>query len=210
MQRLTQEPRPSAQPKDSPGQGPRPVSNVKGDLFAKVTTRSRAAARSLDADARRDCVIPKWMSLALLLLLASAGCAGLQKSIARPTAHVDTVSLKEVDLQAATVEFGVSVGNPYSVSLPVSGLDFALSSEGERFLEGQAAIDQVIPANGTGLVKVPVRVPFAEMYAAISGLQLGTSVPYVADLGLNVQTPILGIVRLPLRAEGEIRLPGIR
>lgn len=151
-----------------------------------------------------------WAVSLLLFLVAGTGCASLQKSIARPTAHVDSVSLKQVDLQAATIEFAVSVGNPYSVSLPVSGLDFALSTEGTRFLEGQAAIDQVIPANGNGVVKVPVRVPYVEMYSAVSGLQLGTSVPYVADLGLNVQTPILGVVRLPLRAEGEIKLPGIR
>lgn len=159
------------------------------------------------ASGRRRVIFGAWV---LVLLILVPGCAALQRSIARPTAHVDSVRLQTVDLQAATIEFGVSVGNPYSVGLPVSGLDFALASKGTRFLEGQAKLDKVIPANGEGLVKVPVRVPFAEMYAAISGLQLGATVPYQADLGLSVETPVLGVIRLPMTAEGEIKLPGLR
>ncbi len=99
--------------------------------------------------------------------------------------------------------------NPYSVGLPVAGLDFALSTQGRRFLEGRADIEQTIAANGMGTVEVPVRVPFVEIYEVVSGLELGATIPYDADLGLSVDTPILGTVRLPMNARGEIKLPGL-
>ena len=64
----------------------------------------------------------------------------------------------------ATIKFSLGVDNPYSVSLPVGGLDFALSIEDHEFLEGRADLDRVIPAHETGHLSVPVRVPFIKIY----------------------------------------------
>ncbi|MCA9726620.1 MAG: LEA type 2 family protein [Candidatus Eisenbacteria bacterium] len=158
---------------------------------------------------------PRWRSRLVTLLAVgcalwgASGCAAVRKSMVYPRANVDSVKLAGVDLKAATIEFGVAVENPYTVGLPVAGLDFALSTEGKQFLEGQADITQTIPAQGNGMVMVPVRVPFAEIYEVVSGLQLGAKIPYDADLGLRVQTPVLGTVRLPMSAKGEIKLPGL-
>lgn len=139
--------------------------------------------------------------------LFATGCAAGRAAL-YPKARVESVSLGSVDLQSATIQFGVAVENPYSVGLPVAGLDFALSTQGKRFLEGQADIEQTIPALGEGMVQVPVRVPFVEIYEVVSGLELGATVPYDADLGLRVQTPLVGSVRVPMSAHGEIKLPG--
>jgi LEA14-like dessication related protein len=140
--------------------------------------------------------------------LLAIGCAAARQAVIYPKASIESVSLGAVDLQSATIHFGVAVENPYSVGMPVAGLDFALSTQGREFLEGQADIEQTIPANGEGMVHVPVRVPFLEIYEVVSGLELGATIPYDAELGLRVQTPILGTVRLPMNAQGEIRLPG--
>lgn len=147
------------------------------------------------------------MAVAATVLLGSGCAAG--RSALYPKARVDSVSLGAVDLQSATIHFGVAVENPYNVGLPVAGLDFALSTQGKKFLEGQADIEQTIPALGEGMVQVPVRVPFVEIYEVVSGLQLGATVPYDADLGLRVRTPLIGAVRLPMNAHGEIKLPGL-
>jgi LEA14-like dessication related protein len=152
----------------------------------------------------------KWTLLATLAAFTpfATGCAA-GRTMLYPKARIESVSLGSVDLQSATIQFGVAVENPYSVSLPVAGLDFALSTKGKKFLEGQADIEQTIPALGEGLVQVPVRVPFIEIYEVVSGLELGATIPYDADLGLRVQTPLVGTVRLPMSAQGEIKLPGL-
>lgn len=148
------------------------------------------------------------VALTLVITLLSSGCAMLRRAVIYPTARVESVELAHVGFDAATIEFTLGVDNPYSVSLPVAGLDFALSVEEREFLEGSADLDRVIPAHETGRLNVPVRVPFIEIYKLASDLQLGSTLGYHADLGLRVTTPVAGEVSLPLDADGEIKLPG--
>jgi LEA14-like dessication related protein len=136
------------------------------------------------------------------------GCATLQRAIVYPTARVEAVELANVGLDAATIEFTLGVDNPYSVSLPIGGLDFVLSVQERKFLEGRADLDRIIPAHETGRLSVPVRVPFIEIYEVASDLHLGSTIGYHADLGLRVKTPVAGEISLPLDADGELKLPG--
>jgi len=144
----------------------------------------------------------------LVISLLSSGCATLRQAVIYPTARVESVKLANVGLDAATIEFTIGVDNPYSVTLPVAGLDFALSVKEREFLEGRADLDRVIRAHETGRLSVPVRVPFIKIYELASDLQLGSTIGYHADLGLRVTTPIAGEISLPLDADGEIKLPG--
>jgi LEA14-like dessication related protein len=147
-------------------------------------------------------------ALTLVVSLLISACATLQQAVVYPTARVESVKLANVGLDAATIEFTLGVDNPYSVSLPVAGLDFALSVKKREFLKGKADLDRVIPAHETGRLNVPVRVPFIEIYQLASDLQLGSTIGYHADLGLRVTTPVAGEVSLPLDTDGEIKLPG--
>jgi LEA14-like dessication related protein len=147
------------------------------------------------------------VTLILVISFLGCGCAALQQAVVYPTARVEKVALANVGLDAATIEFTLGVDNPYSVSLPVGGLDFALSVQKHKFLEGSADLDRTIPANQTGSLSVPVRVPFAELFGLASDLQLGSTIGYHADLGLRVKTPVAGEISLPLDADGEIKLP---
>lgn len=144
----------------------------------------------------------------MVLALLASGCATLRRAVVYPTARVESVELAQVGLDAATIEFTLGVSNPYSVSLPVAGLDFALSIEERKFLEGSADLDRVIPAHETGRLNVPVRVPFVKIYELASDVQLGSTIAYHADLGLRVTTPVAGEISLPLDADGDIELPG--
>lgn len=163
---------------------------------------NNTSARNARGDAFR------LVATAIVLSLALGGCAALRRAVVYPTGRVESVQLSQVGLDAATIEFTLGVDNPYSVSLPVGGLDFALSIEGEKFLDGSADLDRLIPANETGRLTVPVRVPFSAIYGLASNLQLGSSIGYHADLGLRVTTPVVGEFSLPLDADGEIELPG--
>jgi LEA14-like dessication related protein len=148
------------------------------------------------------------MALVVVIALAVSGCAALRRAAVYPTARVESVELADIGLDAATIEFTLGVENPYSVSLPVGGLDFVLSIEEQKFLEGSADLDRAIPAHETGRLAVPVRVPFVKIYEIASDVQLGSTIGYHADLGLRVSTPVAGEISLPLDADGEIELPG--
>lgn len=137
------------------------------------------------------------------LLTGAAGC-GL---IGRPSAQVVGVKLQDVSLTSATMLFDVKVDNPYTVPLPMSNLDYALASKGQRFLTGKADIQGAVPAKGSKVLGVPVRISYAELINAVKGARPGSTIPYTADLGLSVDVPALGPLRLPMSKEGQLTIP---
>lgn len=140
-------------------------------------------------------------------LFLSAGCAAMKGASLYPRASVAGVEVEDIGLTALTLAFDVSVTNPYTVTLPVLGVDFALQSAGTEFLTGALELAQSIPAGTTRSLAVPVRVPYREIYAVLSGVKPGAKLPYDAALELQVDAPILGRIGLPLDASGEITIP---
>lgn len=147
------------------------------------------------------------IALVGVVLTAFTGCAALQQAAVYPRASVAGVEVQDIGFTALTLAFDVSVTNPYTVTLPILGLDFALQSSGTQFLSGAVDVSSSIPAGETRSVAVPIRVPYREIYDVISGIQAGSKLPYQADMELHVDAPFLGKIGLPLEAKGEISIP---
>jgi LEA14-like dessication related protein len=168
-----------------------------GDPVSRSRNRGRRTARTL----------PVPCGAAALLLLA--GCAALGKAVPYPSARVKDVGVEGVSLTGLILRFDVEVKNPYSVGLPMVGLDYVLSTEGKKFLSGTLGLDQTIPAGEKRVVAMPVKVPFVEVYEVASGVEAGGTVPYKADMDLKVDAPVVGTVKVPLDASGEIKVPSV-
>jgi LEA14-like dessication related protein len=138
-----------------------------------------------------------------------AGCAAARKVVPYPSARVEGVQLKGLTLSSFTLQFDIEVENPYGVDLPVIGMEYSLASNAKRFLEGRVDAGGSIPANGSEIVPMAVKIPFVELYEVVEGVGPGTTIPYEAELGLEVKTPLLGGVKLPLKEEGELTLPSV-
>ena len=143
-------------------------------------------------------------ALAAAATLASAtGCGILDK----PSAEILGVRLQDVSLTDATMLFDVKVDNPYAVPLPLSNVDYALSSLGQQFLTGKADVQGSVPAGGSKDLAVPVRISFLELIRAVKGARPGSAIPYKADLGLSVDMPVTGPLRVPMSRQGELSIP---
>jgi LEA14-like dessication related protein len=143
---------------------------------------------------------------------AAAGCETAKRyleSSEKPTATITSVALKDLDLQGVTLAFDVEVQNPYSVPLPIAALDVALASKGANFLKAESSEQGTAPAKGTKTLPVVAKVGFASLLSVLSGVKPGAVVPYEADLGVSVDAPALGRLRLPLRKEGELPIPTV-
>jgi LEA14-like dessication related protein len=143
-------------------------------------------------------------------LLALPGCAllqGLLGPIPKPTATVTGVRISNFSLSDLTLTFDVAVTNPYSVPLPLANIDYSLASQAQPFLQGQAQLQGSIPAQGTQTVSFPAKIVFVELLKALQGIRPGAMVPYRTTLGLSVNTPALGVLRLPLEKEGQLPVP---
>ena len=144
--------------------------------------------------------------LAVLAATAVAGSSGCSM-IQRPGAEIVAAKLQTANLSQATMLFDVKVTNPYTVPLPLSNLDYSLASQGQKFLTGAADLQGDVPANGSKTLAVPLSISYLDLLNAVKGARPGGTIPYKADLGLSVKTPILGTMRLPMSQEGQIAIP---
>lgn len=139
----------------------------------------------------------------LVALSVTVGCGMVE----RPSARVTGVSLDSIDLESVTLQFAVDVTNPYPAALPLANLDYTLASKGTTFLDGNAPLQGSVPAGSTKTVTLPARVTYRSLLAALSGAGPGQVVPYKAAMGLSVDAPVLGSMRLPLSKSGQMPIP---
>jgi LEA14-like dessication related protein len=147
---------------------------------------------------------------ALLLLLP--GCALLQGLFGisqKPTAEVTGVRLADLSLTDITLIFDVTVKNPYTVALPVVNLDYKVASQAQPFLQGSTALQSSIPAGGSQVFPLSAKVVFLEVLKVLQSVRPGAMVPYQAELGISLDVPQLGRLRLPLQKDGQIPIPTI-
>ncbi len=147
----------------------------------------------------------------LLLIICIAGCETIQESLnlRKPTARLADLKIEDVKMDSATLLFDVEIENHYPVALPLTNFDYSLSSGSEKFLSGNAKSQTAVPAKSNKIVSLPAKINYIEMLKALKGVRPGSTIPYGAELGLSVDTPGLGVIRLPLRKEGELVLPSI-
>jgi LEA14-like dessication related protein len=143
-------------------------------------------------------------------LMLVPGCAILQRILGgapTPTATVTGVRITDFSLSDLTLAFDLSVNNPYTVPLPLVNVDYALASQAQAFLQGQAALQGDIPAGQSKVITLPAKVVFLELLKALQGVRPGAMIPYKTTLGLSVNAPVLGVLRLPLEQEGQLPVP---
>ncbi|MBN2576912.1 MAG: LEA type 2 family protein [Deltaproteobacteria bacterium] len=149
-------------------------------------------------------------SLLLVCLVALPGCALLQSllgSTPKPTASITGVRIADFSLNDLTLVFDMAVNNPYQVDLPLVNVDYSLASQSKPFLQGQAPLQGSIPAGKSKTLSLPAKIVFVDLIKALQGVKAGSSVPYKGSLGLSVNAPVLGALRLPLEKEGQLPVP---
>ncbi|MBC8468092.1 MAG: LEA type 2 family protein [Planctomycetes bacterium] len=146
-----------------------------------------------------------------LMAAGVAGCETIQESLSlnKPTARLTDLKIEDVKLDSATLLFDVEIENHYPVALPLTNFDYSLSSGAEKFLSGNAESQAAVPAKSSRTVSLPAKFNYIEMLKALKGVRPGSTIPYAAELGLSVNTPGLGVIRLPLKKEGELILPNV-
>jgi LEA14-like dessication related protein len=150
--------------------------------------------------------------LLAIVLVANQGCETLQaiaQGAPKPSAAIRSVQLESVSLDGAALAFDVEVTNPYSVPLPLLGLDYTVASGESRLLTGRADPAGSIPAGASKTISVPAVVRFSDVLNAIAGVRPGQVVPYAVNADVSVDAPGLGTVALPLQAAGELPIPAV-
>jgi LEA14-like dessication related protein len=126
----------------------------------------------------------------------------------RPTASVVSSNIDGIDLEGVTLNFGVEVQNPLSSDIPLTQLRYSVATEGKSFASGQLDDNPGnIPALGSKVINVPVRVNYQSAMQLVNSIQPGKNIPYNADLNVVVDAMGMGNVDIPLSASGTIPIP---
>ncbi len=142
----------------------------------------------------------------LLPLVCAAllvACAGLGSKLETP--RVSFVGLKplEASLFAQRLEVRLRVQNPYSLALPVKGLDIDVELAGEQFAHGVSAREFTVPANGEAEFDMIVTANAATALIRILGdRESRAAIPYRLKGRLSTR---LGMLRsIPFDQSGTL------
>jgi LEA14-like dessication related protein len=156
--------------------------------------------------------VPLRLSTLLFLSALLLGCQQAQellRGLNKPSVRVADLRLSDISLEAATLAVDLEITNPYSVALPVAALDYDLKSSGTSFLSGRAEEQGSIPAKGRGTYPVTVNLPYSGIFEVLSQVKPGGTIPYEAELGVFVDAPAAGLLRLPVRHASELPIPNV-
>ncbi|MEN6578425.1 MAG: LEA type 2 family protein [Phycisphaerales bacterium] len=145
------------------------------------------------------------------MLVLGVGCESMEESVSlkKPTARLMGMQFKDADAYGATVVFDVQIVNHYSAELPLRRFSYAVSSQGQRFMAGTAALAMRIPFAGSETVSLPARIDYPDTLRRLGGARPGATIPYEAQVDLVIETPRLGPITLLLDKTGEVALPQV-
>jgi LEA14-like dessication related protein len=66
-----------------------------------------------------------------------------------------------------------------------------------------------VPAGGKKTVLLPAKVVYLELLKVLRDIRPGAVIPYAAEMGMSVEAPAVGRLRLPLRKEGQLPVPTV-
>jgi LEA14-like dessication related protein len=146
-----------------------------------------------------------------ILLVLFGGCDTIQSALnlQKPKANLIGLKFENVSLESASILFDVEIENPYPAALPLVNIDYDMTSNNSKLFSGKANLEGTIPAGGTKSISLPVKISYLDVVKAFKGITPGSKIPYKADVGLSVNAPALGVIRLPLNKTGEIDVPAI-
>jgi LEA14-like dessication related protein len=100
------------------------------------------------------------------------------------------------------LRFDLKVENPNPVGISVRNVTYDLKINSRNFTKGTLDQGLKLPANGTGVIQLPVTVPYFDLFDSVAELFKRETVAY--DLSGTVG---VGPFDIPYRSSGELPIP---
>jgi LEA14-like dessication related protein len=160
-------------------------------------------------------MVKKILSLLIVASFTLTSCDVLTQAmgsglVPTPELKFKSAEVTGLSLSGLDLVFDMEVENPYSAGLPISDLSYSVASNGNTFLKGETQqLQQTIPANSSKVLELPLSIGFQEVIQLVGGIQSQKSLPYEAEMTLNVNAPGVGLLALPLTHSDTLTVPGL-
>ncbi len=110
----------------------------------------------------------------LVLLLSLGGCASLTPGMEKPTLKVTSIGLGKSTGLSQGFDIGLVVTNPNGVALPVKGMNYALSLNGQKVLTGANNQIPTLPAYSDTPVTINATADLISVARLLASLSTGS------------------------------------
>lgn len=145
--------------------------------------------------------------LPLLALLPLAGCSALvQRALTSPTVAVSRIDLRALTLKGAELRIDVDLQNPNGFGLVVQSVDYRMRVNGRTFVHGVLAERTEILAHGALRLRLPVTLLYDDLRKVLETFDGRRTPRYVMEADVQLLVPVVGLVSVPVRDEGNVPL----
>lgn len=150
----------------------------------------------------------RYLLAVILCLVCLVQCAHLSDFITRPVISYDTIIFKNMSFTEATAVFRFNVYNPNAIGMSIKEIGYDLDVNSSNFLSGVLNDGLSLPASGSSVFEVPVRIEYIDFFRSVRSFLSADSLDY--DLGGYAD---FSMFRVPYKKSGRLpvpKLPSIR
>jgi LEA14-like dessication related protein len=139
----------------------------------------------------------------LVLALALAACPGIPHTLERPTATLQSLTLRNASLSGLDVRAELSIANPNSIAIPLRAVDWELTIADSSPLRGRVHADATIPAKASAPAVADIHISPTSAATMLSRIAAGER-SYHLRATLHFETT-LGDVAVPIDTTGMLQ-----
>lgn len=150
-----------------------------------------------------------WL-IGLVMVWVLSGCATVGDAVMPATPQISVVGtqLTSINLQEIQVTLTLLVKNPNGFELNNMGVSLAVDVNNQPlFSVENRQLLQSIPAKGQSEVSVPLVFPLASLMQLVPSVLNENHLAFFVSGHLYVPLPLVGQVKVPVKAQGELPIP---
>jgi len=152
----------------------------------------------------------RYRTFSVIAIAASlAACAGTEALIRSPTVNLTSVELASASFSRQTFNLAFDVDNPNPFPLPVTGVEYRVMLDDERFAGGETIGSFTVPARGQDVFMISVDLDVlgsAMQFASMFRGGMPEQVNYQLQGSLTVDIPFTRPI--PFSSTGVINIDG--
>lgn len=136
------------------------------------------------------------------ICLFLCSCASLVgKVLQEPKVELSGVSVKNADMNGATLVFNIAVENPNSVEIKVDQVSYKVFLNNQEITQAKTDKSIAIPGKSTGNVELPLPIEYRKVFSNIKELLFAESAAYKIEGNAK-----MNLFSIPFTKEGNVKL----
>lgn len=123
------------------------------------------------------------------------------KDMKKPVVELKEVEMANADAKGANLLFNIQVMNPNDFALEVDSIRYAIEIGGKQIAQEEIKDATKVDANTTGIVKIPLKVLYADIFTSIGDFLRNESTAYRLKGSASV-----GMLSLPFDETGGFKI----